>query len=98
MSYPTREMSYFDLSRELQVLEKYGAEVPMRQFSNFKPTFVETREGVEVYRHEGRTLQVHAGEVIDSHGNVVNLNQLERVAFDTKPDRFELENRPDRPY
>ena len=74
MNFPTRQMGHFELSDRLRQLERFGAEVPMIQNSNYMPTFFETRkDGVEVYRHGGRTVEVRAGEIINSHGNVVNL-------------------------
>ena len=74
MNFPARQMDHFELSDRLRQLERFGAEVPMLQNSSYKPTYVETRkDGVEVYNHGGRTVEVRAGEIINSHGNVVNL-------------------------
>ena len=88
MDFPTRQMDHFDLSRRLRYLEKYGAEVPTLMNSNYMPEYVETRkDGVEVYRHAGRTVDVRPGEVIDSHGNVVNLGAIEAQALVIKIDR-----------
>jgi hypothetical protein len=82
MNFPTRKIDHFELTDLLRDLEKFGVEVPMLQNSNYAPEYVKTTEdGVEVYRHAGRTVQVHAGEAIDSHGNIINLQRLQTEAF-----------------
>ncbi len=71
-------MSSFDLSDRLRQLERHGVDVPVLQNSIYSPDYVETRkDGIEVYRHAGITVEIRPGEVIDSHGNVVNLRRLE---------------------
>ena len=88
MNFPTRQINNFELSDRLRQLERPGAEVPMLQNSNYTPTYVETRkDGAEVYRHGGRTVEVRAGEVIDSHGNVVNLQRLQAQTLVIHTDR-----------
>ena len=65
-----------ELSDRLRNIEKFR-EIPTLKHSHHRPEYVETREnGTEVYQHEGRTLTVGIGEVIDLHGNVVNLGLL----------------------
>jgi len=87
MNFPTRHMSQFDLSDRLRQLERFGVDVPTLQSSNYAPDYVETRkDGVEVYRHAGRTVNVRPGEVIDSHGNVVNLGAIESQALVVESD------------
>lgn len=88
MNFPTRLMSHSDLSDRLRQLERFGAKVPVLQNSIYMPTYVKTREdGVEVYSHAGRTVEVRSGEVIDSHGNVVNLGTLEAQTLVIKTGR-----------
>lgn len=75
-------MSHFDLCDRLRSLGRGGTNEPFLKSSEYMPVHVERRkDGVEVYIHDGRTVEVRAGEVIDSHGNVVNLERLEREAF-----------------
>jgi hypothetical protein len=77
MNYPTRKVSGFELSDELRSLNTSGVDTPMLNNSNYTPDYVETRkDGTEVYDHAGMRIEVRAGEVIDGHGNVVNLRAL----------------------
>ncbi len=79
---PRRQMYHFELSVELRHLERWGVQVPTLMFSNNMPHYIETTEdGVELYNHGGRTVEVRAGEVIDFHGNVVNLQALQEQFF-----------------
>ncbi len=83
MNYPTRKINDTEMSDRIKFLERQGIVTPILNFSNFIPTYVETREnGVEIYNHGGRIVEVRAGEVIDSHGNVVNLERRETQAME----------------
>ena len=74
----TRRIESSELSDKLRGLESAGVDVPRLYFSKSIPTYVGTeKDGVEVYELEGREIKVHAGEQIDSNGNVVNLRMLE---------------------
>jgi len=86
MNIPTRKISHSDLSDKLRQLEKAGVNVPMLTPSNYSVDYVRTRDDddVEVYKHGGKFVEVHRGEVIDSHGNVINLNELELKAMTNK--------------
>lgn len=70
----TRYMSHFYLQDRLRSLKNNGVEVPTLQFSSYKPEYIETRGNTEIYSG-GR--DVHPGQVIDSHGNIVDLARLE---------------------
>jgi len=74
-----RLMSHFDLSDELRALERLGVQVPVLNFSNNLPTYSETTpDGADIY--EPGHIRVPRGHVIDSHGNVVNLQELREQA------------------
>jgi hypothetical protein len=88
-------MDSFELSDRLRYLERWGVQVPHLNFSNNMPHYVETTEdGVEVYQPGG--IRVPAGCVIDSHGNVVNLQSLEQqfLVVLSKPLTSEHERKP----
>ncbi len=75
--YPQRLMSMFDLDYELRALERFGVQVPVLSLSNNTPRYAGTTEdGVERYFHDTGLLEVGPGQVIDSHGNVVDLHAL----------------------
>ena len=72
-------MSHFDLSDRLQRMKDFGVEVPMLRNSNLMPFYVETRsDGTEIYQLGGTEIKVRAGQIIDSHGNVVDLERLQK--------------------
>ena len=74
----TRLIDDNELRDSLRYLKKFGVQVPILNLSNYSPRYVGTKnDGTEIYNHRGRVLEVHHGEVIDSHGNVVNLRLLE---------------------
>ena len=77
-----KELKYISscyLSDELRDLKKWGVEVPILKMSIYKPNYVGiVSNGNEVYNHAGKIITVGAGEVIDGHGNVVNLRELEQ--------------------
>src|SRR3989338_10292866 len=41
-----------------------------------------TTEGVELFEHEGRTLRVAPGQIIDDNGNVINSLSARLALFD----------------
>lgn len=73
----TRMICNIELSDKLRDLERTGVNVPFLMSSNYMPEYIKNEGDVEVYQHEGRLLKVKPSQVIDSHGNVVNLRELE---------------------
>ncbi len=69
----------FELSDRLSRVERMGIPVPVLHHSPYIPKHTETRpDGTEIY--SGTRVDVSAGEVIDTDGNVVNLRRLEEKA------------------
>ena len=73
----TRRIESSELSDILRSLEATGVEIPTLYHCKSIPTYVRTENDVEIYDLEGRRIEVHPGEQIDSYGNVVNLRLLE---------------------
>ena len=76
--YNMRMTSQSELSDKLRHLSKFEVDVSILNNSNFMPEYVETKDGVEIYTHAGKQVEVQPGHVIDSHGNVVNMEGLNR--------------------
>ncbi|MBS3079838.1 hypothetical protein J4221_00030 [Candidatus Pacearchaeota archaeon] len=74
-----RTIDDIELRDRLRNLESLGVEIPSMRYSINKPTYLRTTsDGLEIYLHGNEKVIVGPGEVIDSHGNVVNLSALER--------------------
>ncbi len=78
----TRHISYVTLSDKLRQFEREGVAVPTLQKQvTDPPQYVETRGNVERYRLGETILEVRPSEVIDSFGNIVDLDRLQRAAY-----------------
>ena len=73
----TRRIDCSELSDKLRALKDQGVDIPELRYSIEKPTYMHTDDfGIEVYVHEGKIVNVGPEQVIDDHGNVVNLVDL----------------------
>jgi hypothetical protein len=75
---PTRTICSADLIYRLSHCQRVGVAVPVLKVSECSPVYTgTTQSGDELYAHAGRILHVEPGNVIDPHGNVVSLKNLE---------------------
>ncbi len=73
-----RTIDDIELKDKLRNIERLGVKVPSMRYSINKPTYFRTTgDEIEIYLHDNREVRVGPCEVIDSHGNVVNLSALE---------------------
>lgn len=80
LQFPRRMVDSSELSDNLRSMQNWGVSVPILNFSPFMPDYVKTRaDGTEVYKSGG---EVPPGHVIDTHGNVVNLDELNRQMWE----------------
>ena len=75
----TRQIDYHELMAVLNAYRKFEVEVPMLQTSQNKAEYSHKEGNVEFYKHNDNLVSVMDGEVIDSYGNVVNLERLESL-------------------
>lgn len=73
--HPCRFISSFELSDKLRDLAKTGVNVPQFNHSINMPKFIGMQGDVELY---SGGIEVKPGQVVDSHGNVVDLATLEQ--------------------
>lgn len=76
-----RQMNNFELSDRLKGIELRGINVPSLSCSHTKPDYVRTEEDIEIYRVGTKEVQVKPGHIIDDHGNIVDLESLQRKAY-----------------
>lgn len=70
-----RMINQHDLADKLRQYEKWGVEVPALKYSQFMPVHYTTEsDGTEVYNCG----IVKQGQVIDDHGNIVDLSALDK--------------------
>lgn len=80
----TRQISHVTLADRLRQFERAGVAVPaLYENSLYKstPHYVGMKGNVELYQLGAVQLEVRPSEVIDSFGNIVDLERLERAVY-----------------